>query len=155
MRPLERIPTYFDGDRPAFSRLAAILSIAFLISLIGCSEIRTDEAAAAYRSWAGQSPPESVRVINGRYWQSSHFTKEYILYLELKAPKDWIREFIILNKLTEYHGRTSLQSDAPGWFRPPSRFKRYRKTPHEPGPNASTCYIDFTESHMYLYEEQL
>jgi hypothetical protein len=41
------------------------------------------KAEKCYMLWTGEKPYKDVKVIHGKYWQSVHFTREYIVYLEL------------------------------------------------------------------------
>lgn len=72
-------------------------TLSFLLS--SCWEGQTDDPIKAYRLWAGEPPPANLKVLHGNYWQSAHWSKEYVLYLEVIAPKDWWLQFIHDNKL--------------------------------------------------------
>lgn len=91
--------------------------------LFECSEINTTNPTDTYEYWTGMPPPRGVKVINGQYWQSAHWTKEYIMYMELVAPLDWAGEFIRMNYLTESNSAHSLPDDAPEWFNPTPNFE--------------------------------
>jgi hypothetical protein len=32
---------------------------------------------------------KDINMINGKYWQSAHWSKEYELYAEIKSTEDW------------------------------------------------------------------
>lgn len=49
--------------------------------LVGCFEKSTTDPVKTYQYWAGEKPGKEVQVLNGRYWESAHWTKEYIMYL--------------------------------------------------------------------------
>jgi len=37
----------------------------------------------------GQDPPDDVSVVRSYYWESDHFTHEYIYFFEVKASSQW------------------------------------------------------------------
>jgi hypothetical protein len=58
-----------------FSRF---LIISVVIILVGsCQEKNTNDPVKAYTYRAGQPPTADIKPINGRYWESAHFSKEY------------------------------------------------------------------------------
>lgn len=63
----------------------------FLIQLIifsGCREKDVRNPQEAYSYWIKSDMNSKVEVVNGKYWESSHFLHEYIIYLELKVDSD-------------------------------------------------------------------
>ncbi len=58
-----------------------------MASLPSCVEKKSTNPTEVYRLWSGTQPPKEIKVLNGKYWQSAHWTKEYILFLELEAGK--------------------------------------------------------------------
>ena len=77
-----------------------IFTFGTIISLIGCSEHRTQNPSGAYRMWSGiNDAPKGVTLIHGKYWQSAYWSNEHVLYLELKASYLWRKEFIKHNDL--------------------------------------------------------
>jgi hypothetical protein len=101
---------------PSFKYIRLLLPV---LLLSGCLSKETSNAEKAYRYWAGEDAPKELKLLNGKYWESPHFTKEYTMYLELQAPKSWVDLFIALNKLalSKESGFVQL-SDAPSWFKP-------------------------------------
>jgi len=131
-----------------------ILLISYLIIfLTSCSEIRTDSAIETYRYWAGADPAKDIGLINGQYWQSSHWTKEYILYLQIKPTKEWLDSFISQNKLVIDKRNWTKPDDSPIWFEPSDNSLRYSDgKDFEQG----TRYIyDSISGICFLYEIQL
>jgi hypothetical protein len=88
----------------------------FTIFLSSCSPKTSENPSEVYQLWAGEKPSKNLKVLHGKYWQSGHFTKEYIMFMELRAPNDWIQEFIVQNKLKPATEPIALPSDAPLWF---------------------------------------
>jgi hypothetical protein len=130
-------------------RVAIIL---FLIALLftACSEKRTNDPVRAYTYWAGEKPND-IKVINGQYWESAHWSKEYILYMELKATRLWRKEFIKQNNLvvtTDYE----IPDDAPSWFKLNSGFKMWKPSGFDQG---SLYLEDSVTEHFFIYEIQL
>ena len=128
-----------------------ILLIFTLISLVSCTEKNTNDPIATYKLWAGEAPKD-VQVINGKYWQSSHWTKEYIMYLELKASPLWMNEFIKQNNLVESKERMAIPFDAPVWFKPNDSFKSLKQSEYGQG---SAYFEDTLNGKMFIYEIQL
>jgi hypothetical protein len=105
-----------------------------------------------YRLWAGEKPSQSLKVLRGKYWQSGHFTKEYIMFMELHAPKDWIEAFVVQNKLKPATEPIALPNDAPAWFKPTSAYKVWEPSDFSQG---SAYYVDSSNGHVMIYEIQL
>jgi hypothetical protein len=129
--------------------LAGLCYYAFLC---GCANKTTENPIEAYKLWAGEKPMNEVMVIHGKYWSSSHWSKEYIVYLEIKAPSIWRKEFFKQNELI--HTRTNLEipSDAPTWFKPTPNFKTWVSKDSIEG---SKYFEDTASGHMFIYEIQL
>ncbi len=128
--------------------------ITAVISLIGCREHNTQDPLEVYRLWSGNdNPPKGVHLIHGKYWQSAHFTKEYIMYLELNATSLWRNEFIKQNNLVYKKDTTiGLEQDAPPWFTPATTFKIFIPSGFNEG---SVYYNDSVSDRMFIYEIQL
>lgn len=105
-----------------------------------------------YKRWTGQSPPSDVKIINGSYWQSSHFTKEYILFLEIEASQLWRSEFIKQNKMVEDTVKWFKIDEAPKWFSPNEKFKIWKLSDEL---QHSKYFEDSVSGKMFLYEIQL
>ena len=65
-----------------------------MFTLSSCSEIKTTNPKKIYEYWAGTNLPPDLELINGQYWQSAHWTREYIMYLEFKPSENWWKEFL-------------------------------------------------------------
>jgi hypothetical protein len=97
--------------------------VAFIfLSLGGCIEHKSENPEECYRLWSGEGPPSDIKLLHAKYWQSPHWTKEYILYMELIAPLKWRTEFIEQNHLIRDSSSWSQPSDAPNWFKPPANY---------------------------------
>jgi hypothetical protein len=131
----------------------ALLFLISVMTLSGCGEKNTDIPSEVYILWSGGKPPNGVHLIRGRYWQSSHWSKEYIMYLKLQAPELWRRNFIKQNHLV-YLKDTSLapDPDVPDWFRPTNKDKVYVPSGFNQG---SVYYEDTVTGTMFLHEVQL
>jgi hypothetical protein len=105
-------------------KLSTII-LTFLI-LTSCSEKSTTDPIDAYTYWSGTKPPKDLELIQAKYWQSSHWTKEYILYLKLKPTDEWWTEFIKQNNLTLDEGEWKTPTDSPDWFRLPENVTLYK-----------------------------
>jgi hypothetical protein len=124
-----------------------------LILFAGCREVNTHDPLEVYTLWSGDKPPKEVRLIQGKYWQSSHWSKEYVMYLKLQAPTSWRTEFIKQNHLV-YLKDTSIapEPDIPDWFRPTNKYRVYLPSGFNQG---SVYYEDTATGIMYLHEVQL
>lgn len=121
-------------------------------TITGCFEKKTDNALKAYTYWAGVKPPDDIKVLNGSYWESSHWSKEYILFLKLKATKEWVYAFINQNELIKTTEGENLPEDIPNWYQPSKKSLVYTS---EESYNKSKYYFDSATNIMYIYEIQL
>lgn len=126
--------------------------VCIVISMVSCMEKNTNDPIETYKYWAGELPPKEVDVIHGRYWQSSHWSKEYIMYMDVKTPQAWRSQFIKQNNLVETTDQYGLPSDAPDWFKPTKSFRAF--VPAGPG-QGSVYYEDTLTGRMLIYEIQL
>ena len=122
-------------------------------SFISCSEKNSENPEEVYSLWSGSKPRNEIKLINGKYWQSSHFTKEYEMYLELVASKNWISEFIKQNDLKVLTSTSiDLPSNAPSWFKVKPGFKSFIPSGFSQG---SIYFLDDKTGYMLIYEIQL
>jgi hypothetical protein len=122
-----------------------------VVMLIGCFEKNTTDPSDAFKYWAGTRPPENMELTNGQYWESAHWTKEYIVYLKFKPSPIWLAEYIRQNSLFEYRESWKIPTDAPEWFRPPVSSIQYGNDDE-----GSSCYFKDTLTGIcYIYEIQL
>lgn len=120
------------------------------IALISCTEINTSKPIESYKYWAGNSNLADVEVLNGKYWQSAHFTKEYIVFLQLKSNKAWWDKFLQENKLTISTSKYAIPANTPSWFKPSSTYVQYKGVSND-------CYYfrDELTGINFIYEKQL
>ncbi|MEM6265694.1 MAG: hypothetical protein AAGI38_24540 [Bacteroidota bacterium] len=109
-------------------------------------------AKETFTYWAGEEPWEGIEVKHGQYWSSAHFSKEYIMYMEVIVPKSTALNFIndSHNKLELAGDGVDLPDGAPDWFTPPKSFKVYTREWQ-----GSMYFIDTNTGHMFMYEVQL
>jgi len=94
-----------------------------------------------------------VHVVQGRYWESPHWSKEFELYIEIYAPKDWRERLIKGNNLQRAKEQREAPADAPGWFRPDGKMELLMA---KPGSAADIeLYMDTTSGHLLLHAVQL
>lgn len=124
-----------------------------LLLLAGCGGIDTTDPKEAYEYWTGTKPPSGLNVIQGCYWQSAHWTKEYILYLKLKPTEKWWKEFVEQNQLQIDHKDWTKPSDAPPWFNPTENTVRYSYG--DSVDQGSRYFQDTLTGECYIYEIQL
>lgn len=99
-----------------------------------------------YRYWAESEPSPDTKVLNGQYKSSIHFTKEYVMYLELETK--WTKDFAKDNGLHLAKSDPVIPNDAPKWFNPPKVYEIWE------GNQGSTYFINSKTGHMYIYEVQ-
>ncbi|MFN5183967.1 MAG: hypothetical protein ACK5D5_13175 [Bacteroidota bacterium] len=105
-------------------------------------------ALETYRYWAGENPPDDIKIINGQYWSSAHFTKEYVMYLELKVPVKLASSFPKDNNLILSDKKFDFSNDAPDWFKPPKNYQVWL------GQQGSKYFINLKTGHIFIYELQ-
>lgn len=103
-------------------------------------------ALETYRYWAGGDPEEGMQVLNGEYWASAHWTKEYTLFMELRF--DAAEDFVVTNKLQRAKEWMEVPAGAPDWFTPRKDFQVWK------GEQSSLYYLDPKRGHLYMYEVQ-
>lgn len=123
-----------------------------IICFGACGEKITSDPIESYKNWAGELPPKNVKIIHGKYWQSAHLSKEYILYLELQAPSSWRAHFLEQNNLVKATDSIGLPSDAPVWFTPEKNCRILKQKGPDQG---SVYYEDTLTGKMFIYEVQL
>lgn len=102
-------------------------------------------ALETYRYWAGQDPDADMQVLNGEYWASAHWSREYSLYMELKFPRG--KDFVMgqgFKRAEQWHERAG----APDWFKPPEHYELWE------GEQGSLYYIHPKKGHLYMFERR-
>ena len=122
------------------------------IALTSCSETKTNDPTESYKYWSGVNPPDDLKLLKGSYWQSAHWTKEYILYLKVKPTEKWWSEFVKQNKLLIDNGEWVKPSDSPDWFQPSKEAEVYKSTDDF---YDSRFFKDKITGEFYIYVIQL
>ena len=116
-------------------------------------EINTSDPNEAYKYWTGVNPTDDIKILNGHYWQSPHWSREYIMYLKLKPTEEWWEKFIDVNHLTVNQSQWSQPNGAPAWFNPSDNSIKYGGgLEFDQG---SRYFIDTLTRECYIYEIQL
>lgn len=134
------------------TRRTTLIPILLSIFFISCSEVRTSNPIESYRFWAGEDPTDDIEVLNGQYWQSAHWTKEYILYLKIKPTYTWWNEFVKQNHLQVDKEKWTKPADSPNWFLPGNKFEVYKPSDDF---NDSRYFWNNSTGDCYFYEIQL
>ncbi|MDN3581177.1 hypothetical protein [Mucilaginibacter flavus] len=132
-------------------RFGPAFAILFLLTMCGCREKNSTNANDAFMLWANQKLDKNVRAIHGRYWQSAHFSREYIVYLELAPTVQWKLEFIKQNNLHITSDTPTPPQDAPSWFINKKGLNIWHTKPD----NGSLYEEDPQTGHFFIYEKQL
>ncbi len=131
------------------SKLTAVFLLILFLS--GCVEKTTENPDEVYKLWSGRKPTSEVKIIHGKYWESEHWSKEYMMFLEMKASKDWVEGFVEQNRLLRDTTRTEI-AHHPGWFAPSRGFLVFRR---ENDFNGSRYYFNLKQDHIFIFETQL
>lgn len=116
-------------------------------------ETKTSDAKETYKYWAGTNPPSDIELMKGQYWQSAHWTKEYIMYLKFKPTEEWWTEFLKQNYISPDKDNWTLPSDVPTWFKPTDNSIRY--SGGDDFDQGSRYFRDTITGICYIYEIQL
>ena len=138
---------------PLLNKPKIFLTLLFVAHFAtSCFETKTTNAKDTFKYWAGTNVPDDIEVMNGEYWQSSHWTKEYIMYLKFKPTKRWWDQFAKQNNLTPESTDWVKPADAPDWFKPADNSQQLRQGEFSQG---SRYFCDTTTGICYIYEIQL
>jgi len=118
----------------------------------GCLEIQTNKPSKAYENWANQVPPENVEVINGKYWQSAHWTLEYMAYLEIKTDSVWVNKLLENSKYVVSEKAIRFSSDKPEWFNPPKSYQVYVSDRRNID---SAFFVSTDKRHIFIFDIQI
>jgi hypothetical protein len=135
--------------RKTISRLTIILGT--LIFLTSCSEFNTTDPEQVYKHWSGLSAPADLELLEGQYWQSAHWTKEYIMFLKFKPTKEWWVSFLDQNQLLR-NNQWVRPSNAPEWFTPSDKTVMYSSG--DTFDQGSRYFRDTLTNECYIYEIQ-
>ena len=129
------------------------LIIITLFFLTGCSGVKTTDPQEVYRHWSGSEAPKNLQLVNGQYWESSHWSREYIMYLKIRPTKTWEDEFINQNQLQIEKGNWRKPTDSPTWFNPTDNAVMYSSA--DDLDQGSRYFRDTLTGDFYIYEIQL
>lgn len=129
-----------------------ILILLTIFALTSCTETKTSNAKDTYKYWAGANAPADLELINGQYWQSAHWSKEYIMYLKFKPTEEWWSAFLKQNDLSPDKDEWIFPSEAPTWFKPSENSAIYSSGDEF---IQSRYFRDSQTGICYIYEIQL
>lgn len=128
----------------------SILCIAVVLS--SCWATKTDDADKAFSYWARQSPDhKKVTPIRGQYWQSPHFTLEYVAYLQLVIEPEWKKELLELNEMYTDSTKFYRTENTPVWFLPPDSSILYKTKLQQ----SLYIWVDCTSDTIWVYDQYL
>jgi hypothetical protein len=131
----------------------SITFFATILILLSCSEIKTEDPKKAFQFWLGIKAPKDVELIKADYWQSAHWSKEYILFLEFKPSEIWWNECIKQNGLKLDTTKWNPPDPLPIWFKPTHNSTMYKQK-GQLG-NDSRYFRDKATGICFIYEIQL
>ena len=124
-----------------------------LVFLTGCSEIKTTDPDEVYKYWSGSTAQTDLQLLKGEYWQSAHWTKEYVVFLKLKPTEKWWAEFVDQNQLQIDNGDRVKPTDTPSWFNPTNKSVMYNSV--DDSDQGSRYFKDPLTGVVHIYEIQL
>lgn len=124
-----------------------------IFTLTSCMETKTSDVKDTFKYWAGTEAPADLELLNGQYWQSPHFTKEYIMYLKFKPTNEWWDEFLKQNSISIDKDSWTVPNDAPNWFKPTDNLVRYGGG--DDFDQGSRYFRDSITGICFIYEIQL
>jgi hypothetical protein len=116
------------------------------------SETYITDVNDAYMRWSGTKPTADVHMEKAQYWQSSHFTNEYILYFKLKPDTKWWSQFTEQNSLEIKNNEWIDSKDTPEWFTPSQNCIQHGPRDFDQG---SRYFRDTLTEECFIYEVQL
>lgn len=128
-------------------------TIAFVF--IGCYSIETDDPTEAYEYWSKSRVPKEIKILDGNYYKSPHFTYEYEVFLKIEAEEMWIDEMIVQNKMSlDTIGEDwSRFTQLPNWFKPDEDAEIYAIDPHDAF-NRTRVFKNSKTGICYIYDTQ-
>jgi len=131
-----------------------LLNLIVISLLTSCSEKISTNPNEIYQLWSGNKPTDEIKVINGKYWESAHWSREYILFLELETDKKFWTEFKNQNNLIIDTTKFDYSiSEKPNWFNPSKKSIKYKI--NDNFDQGSRYYQDSTSNKIFIYEIQL
>lgn len=138
-----------------------LLSI-LLILLTGCSEINTTDPEKVYYHWSNEGSPRGVKLLKGKYWQSAHWSKEYVMFLQLKPTQGWWKNFKETNRFEGHRidkvgvGHSEIfKIDEPDWIEKPDWFTPDKDSEVYGQFGGSKYFWDAKKEILFIYEIQL
>ncbi len=132
-------------------RRFVIVAIASLL-IVSCWSKETDDPNKAFTYWAQFKPNNDFEIINGRYYQSPHFTLEYEVFLQFRPPADWWQKLVEQRHLVKDQAEGWIPpTHAPNWFRPSTDVLRLKQS--DPTDfNRSRYFINISTGECFIYE---
>lgn len=131
-----------------------LLNLIVILLLTSCSEKTSTNPNEVYQLWSGNKPTDDIKVLNGKYWESAHWSREYILFLELEADNKFWTDFKKQNNLIIDTTKIDYSSsEKPNWFNPSKQSIKYKI--NDNFDQGSRYYQDSINNKIYIYEIQL
>ncbi|MFD1061902.1 hypothetical protein ACFQ1Q_01490 [Winogradskyella litorisediminis] len=118
-------------------------------SLAGCYSKSSTNPEEVYKYWLGEKPPKELKIINGSYYQSPHFTLEYEVFLEMEVTKTWWKDFIRINNLSLDNTSSDFLTELPEWFKFNSSYTKYSNKDKY---DRSAYFINLKNGKCFIYE---
>jgi hypothetical protein len=141
--------------------LIYVLSIT-LILMTGCDEIKTSDPEEVYSHWTDGGSRDGIELLEGEYWQSGHWTKEYVMYLKLRPTKDWWKSYKEINGFERQRidrvsvGKAEIfKIDDPDWIKKPVWFNPGKNSEVYGQFGGSKYFWDSESETLFIYEIQL
>jgi len=109
----------------------------------------------------GERVPKGVEVVHSRYWNSDHFTHEYVYFMEITATDEWWENYKRTNSLMQFTlpsmpgGTWEGNSQFPNWFAPGSNDLYEAWSVHGKGGTSMKIRVRKSDRHIFLHDKQL
>jgi len=106
-----------------------VIIISLLILFGSCHGVEKTDSNKAYELWSGNEPPKGIELMNGKYYQSPHFSHEYEIFLKFKSDENWFYEFVEYNGLVidNVGNDWTKWTEFPEWFKIDNKYLTYTK----------------------------
>lgn len=130
--------------------------------MTGCGEIDTADPEEVYYHWSDGARPDGVQLLKGKYWQSAHWSREYVMFLQVQPTQEWWENFKKINDLESSRidkvGVSSAEIykvDAPEWIKKPDWFTPDQNSEVYGQFGGSKYFWDAEREMLFIYEIQL
>lgn len=99
--------------------------------------------------------PENVEIVNAEYWNSAHWTHEYIYYFKIKFNEELLEHFTQY-LISDFHEKykPKIYHDAPKWFPKPT-MEEYEIWVSSKKSSEFALFHDKDKQYIFIKDSQL